>query len=60
MLISGHEVLPAGEEQPDQSPGGAGGAGGHQAGLDSPAETGAGGGDQAEADRSSASPASSR
>ena len=28
MLISGREVLPAGEEQPDQSPGGAGGTGG--------------------------------
>ena len=60
MLISGHEVLPAGEEQPDQSPGGAGGSGGQQAGVDSQTEVGAGGGDQAASDWSSASPATTR
>ena len=60
MLISGHEVLTAGAEQPDQSPGGPGGGGGQQAGADPQTETGTGGGDQAQADWTSASPAQPR
>ena len=59
LMISGHDVLAAGEEQPDQSPGGTGGSEGQQAGVDTPPETGTGGGDQAASDWSSASPVTS-